>query len=192
MAMPHKQPADLRGKTVTTTIESQVIDFSDHHTLLAALREQLPTKPRLNLPAFFEAARQATERLPEDIRNRLESFRDHGNVSGYLLLTNLPVDARLPATPISAPAPIDRPLLAAEAWLAMVGRALGLPTGYRELHFGSVYHDVYQAPSVPYLPWQTSKTRLEGHTEMAYHMHQPHYVLLACSRADHEHNCATL
>jgi clavaminate synthase len=177
---------------VTTTIESQVIDFSDHHELLAELREQLPAKPRLDLPAFFEAARQAAERLPDDIRGRLESFRERGNTSGYLLLTGLPADKKLPVTPISAPAPIDRPLLAAEAWLAMVGRVLGLPTGYRELYFGTLYHDVYAAPSEYYVSSKTSKTRLEGHTEMAYHMHQPHYVLLACSRADHEHEAATL
>jgi clavaminate synthase/L-asparagine oxygenase len=177
---------------VTTTIESQVIDFSDHHALLAELRQQLPAKPRLGLPAFFEAARQAAERLPEDIRIRLESFRACGSSSGYLLLTNLPVDAKLPATPISAPAPIDRPLLAAEAWLAIVGRTLGLPTGYRELNFGTLYHDVYPVPSAPYPFSATSKTRLRGHTEMAYHVHQPHYVLLGCSRADHEHEAATL
>jgi clavaminate synthase len=180
---------------VTTTVESQVIDFSDHQTLLAELRGQLPAKPRLDLPAFFEAARQAAELLPEDIRAQLGSFREHGNMSGYLLLTGLPVDKKLPVTPISAPAPIDRPLLAAEAWLAIVGRALGLPTGYRELHFGTLYHDVYPAPGERYLPAKTaksSKTRLEGHTELAYHVHQPHYVLLACSRADHEHEAATL
>jgi clavaminate synthase/L-asparagine oxygenase len=34
--------------------------------------------------------------------------------------------------------------------------------------------------------------RPQGHTELAYHVHQPDYVLLACSRADHEHESATL
>lgn len=177
---------------MTTTFEPQVIDFSDYHALLAELREQLPVKPRLDLPAFFEAARRAAERLPEDIRIRLESFRDRGNTAGYLLLIDLLGDGKLPVTPISAPAPIDRPLLAAEAWLALVGRTLGLPTGYRELQFGALYHDVYPAPGGHYLSSKTSKTPLEGRTEMAYHLHQPHYVLLACSRADHEHEAATL
>lgn len=168
------------------------MDFSDYDELLAQLRKQLPVKPRLDLPAFFEAARQAAQRLPTDIGGQLDSFREHGNDSGYLLLTGLPVDKKLPVTPISAPAPIDRPLLAAEAWLAIIGRALGLPTGYRELHFGTLYHDIYPAPSVYYPSTKTAKTPLAGHTEMAYHEHRPHYVLLACSRADHENEAATL
>lgn len=177
---------------MTTTFESPVIDFSDYDALLAQLRNQLPAKPRLDLPAFFEAARQAAQRLPDRISSQLESFREHGNDSGYLLLTGLPVEKKLPVTPISAPAPIDRPLLAAEAWLAIVGRALGLPTGYRELHFGTIYHDIYPAPSAYYPSTKTSKAPLTGHTEMPYHEHRPHYVLLACSRADHEHEAATL
>jgi len=176
---------------LTTTFESQVIDFADYDELLAQLRKQLPAKPRLDLPAFFEAARQAARQLPDDIGSRLESFREHGNDSGYLLLTGLPVDKKLPVTPISTPAPIDRPLLAAEAWLAVVGLALGLPTGYRELHFATLYHDIYPVPSAYYPSSKTSKAPLAGHTEMAYHEHRPHYVLLACSRADHEHEAAT-
>lgn len=177
---------------MTTTSVSHVIDFSDHHDLLARLREQLPSPPRLDLPAYFEAARLAAEQLPDDVRATLESFRDHGNQVGYLLLTGLPVEQDLPVTPTTTPAPVDRPLIAAEAWLAIVGRVLGLPTGYQELRFGTLYHDVYPSPGAHHLSSETSETQLEFHTEMAYHVHQPQYVMLACSRADHERRAATL
>jgi clavaminate synthase/L-asparagine oxygenase len=109
-----------------------------------------------------------------------------------VLLRGLPVETGLPPTPTSTPAPEDRPLIAAEAWLALVGRVLGLPTGYRELRSGTVYHDVYPSPNAHYLSSETSETLLEFHTEMAYHQHQPQYVMLACSRADHERRAATL
>jgi clavaminate synthase len=177
---------------VTTTVESPVIDFTEHHALLAGLRRRLPQVLRQDLPAFFEAARQACEQLPADVRARLEDFRDRGNVAGYLLLTGLPVEQDLPPTPTSTPAPFDRPLIAAEAWLAIVGRVLGLPTGYHELRYGTLYHDVYPSPGAHHLSSETSETLLEFHTEMAYHVHQPQYVMLACSRADHERRAATL
>lgn len=177
---------------MTTTFDSPVIDFTTHHALLDELRASLPRVPRQDLPAFFEAARVASRRLPADVVARLESFQDNGNVAGYLLLRGLPVDADLPTTPTSTPAPVDRPLISAEAWLAMVGRVLGLPTGYHELRSGTVYHDVYPSPGAHYLSSETSETLLEFHTEMAYHIHQPQYVMLACSRADHERRAATL
>jgi clavaminate synthase len=177
---------------VTTTFESPIIDLAEHHQLLDELRATLPAVPRPDLPAFFEAARIAAQRLPADLVRRLLSFRDNGNVAGYLLLRGLPVEQNLPETPTSTPAPDDRPLIAAEAWLAMVGRVLGLPTGYRELRSGTVYHDVYPSPNAHYLSSETSETLLEFHTEMAYHVQQPQYVMLACSRADHERKAATL
>ncbi|TCO62909.1 clavaminate synthase Cs1 [Actinocrispum wychmicini] len=184
--------AEPKGKAVTTTFESPVIDFTPHHRLLDELRATLPQVPRQDLPAYFASAKTAAERLPADIRERLLSFRDNGNVAGYLLLRGLPVEVELPPTPTSTPAPEDRPLIAAEAWLAIVGCLLGLPTGYRELRVGTVYHDVYPSPNAHYLSSETSETLLEFHTEMAYHQHQPQYVMLACSRADHEHKAATL
>lgn len=177
---------------MTTNVTSPVIDFSDHHELLARLRAALPAVPRRDLPAYFAAAMEAGAGLPEDIVARLKDFRDHGNEDGYLLLRGLPVDDDLPETPTSTPAPEDRPLIAAEAWLALVGRVLGLPTGYHELRFGTVYHDVYPSPGAHYLSSETSETLLEFHTEMTYHRHQPQYVMLACSRADHERRAATL
>jgi clavaminate synthase len=177
---------------VTTTAESPVIDCSEHHDLLNELRATLPSVPRRDLKAYFAAALEASKRLPADLVRRLTDFRDNGNEDGYLLLRGLPREADLPETPNSTPAPVDRPLLASEAWLALVGRVLGLPTGYHELRFGTVYHDIYPSPGAHYLSSETSETLLEFHTEMAYHQHQPQYVMLACSRSDHENKAATL
>lgn len=176
----------------TTASESPVIDLTGLQPLLTDLRSSLPAVPRQDLSAFFEAARLAAQRLPEDIVIRLRDFRRDGNEAGYLLFTGLPVDEDLPRTPTATPAPTDRPLISAEAWLAIIGRVLGLPTGYHELRSASLYHDVYPSPGAHHLSSETSQTQLEFHTEMAYHRHQPHYVMLACSRADHEHRAATL
>lgn len=177
---------------MTSTALDPVVDLSPAREQLLALKEQLPTVPRADLAALFAAALAVTDRLPAELRAELAEFRRNGNEAGHLLLRGLPVQDDLPPTPTSTPAPLDRPLITGEAWLALVGMALGLPTGYAELRSGTVYHDVYPSPGAHYLSSETSETLLEFHTEMAYHRRQPQFVMLACSRADHERKAATL
>lgn len=177
---------------MTTLNDTPVLELSDHRERLDELRGRLPGVPRADLPAFFAAAEAAAADLPPDLADRLRDFRARGNVAGYLLLRGLPVHEDLPTTPTSTPAPVQRPLIAGEAWLALVGRVLGLPTGYAELRSGTVYHDVYPSPGAHHLSSETSETLLEFHTEMAYHQLQPQYVMLSCSRADHDRRASTL
>lgn len=169
-----------------------VVRCDDWADTLTALRGTLPTVPRTDLPAFLAAATEAAGHLPDALGAVLDAFREQGNEHGYLLLRGLPYDAdELPDTPTGRPSP-TRELLAMEAWLALIGCRLGLPTGYRELRGGAIYHDVHPTPGAPALSAGSSKVLLDFHTEMAYHRDQPHHVLLACSRADHENRAATL
>lgn len=185
------QEHQLGGETMATA-DAPVLLTEQYAADLNGLREQLPPVPRPDLTAFLDAADIAARRLPDEVAARIDEFRAHGNEAGYLLLRGLPHDeSELPPTPTTTPAPVDRSLLAMEAWLTVVGRRLGYPTGYRELREGSVLQDVYPSPNAHYLSSETSETLLEFHTEMAYHRRQPHYVLLACSRADHEGKAAT-
>ncbi|MFI0508342.1 clavaminate synthase Cs1 [Streptomyces sp. WSLK1-5] len=171
-----------------------VVDCSEYSADLLALASRLPRIPRQDLYGFLDAAHEAAGDLPEGLGTALDRFNADGSHDGYLMLRGLPVedDDDLPATPTSTPAPVDRPLQNMEAMLAVIGRRLGLHTGYRELRSGTVYHDVYPSPGAHHLSSETSETLLEFHTEMAYHVLQPNYVMLACSRADHERKAATL
>ncbi|MGY5125326.1 clavaminate synthase Cs1 [Streptomyces nigrescens] len=171
-----------------------VVDCTAYAGELRALAARLPQTPRADLDAFLESARTAATALPGALATALDTFNAEGSQDGYLMLRGLPVedDAALPPTPSSTPAPTERPLLTMEAMLAVAGRRLGLHTGYQELRAGTVYHDVYPSPDAHYLSSETSETLLEFHTEMAYHVLQPNYVMLACTRADHERTAATL
>ncbi|WP_406360962.1 clavaminate synthase family protein [Streptomyces sp. NBC_00715] len=173
---------------------SPIIDCTAHQEHLRALAAELPAVPRADLYGFLEQARALSERLPREIGAALDRFNAEGTEDGYLLLRGLPLEAEgeLPPTPTSTPAPADRGRLLMEAMLAVAGRRLGLHTGYAELRSGTVYHDVYPSPGAHYLSSETSETLLEFHTEMAYHVLQPNYVMLACSRADHERRAETL
>ncbi|GLZ35242.1 L-asparagine oxygenase [Lentzea sp. NBRC 105346] len=171
-----------------------VLDCTAYSAQLRTLARQLPQVPRADLHGFLHIAKAAADQLPAEIARALDDFNAHGSQDGHLVLRGLPVedDADLPPTPTSTPAPTDRPLLTMEAMLAIFGRRLGLHTGYRELRYGTVFHDVYPSPGAHHLSSETSETLLEFHTEMAYHTLQPNYVMLACSRADHERRAATL
>ncbi|MEU0073126.1 clavaminate synthase Cs1 [Streptomyces sp. NPDC006332] len=172
---------------------SPIVDCTPYREQLLALVAELPDVPRADLYGFLQQAKELSERLPEQLADALDTFDADGSEDGYLLLRGLPVDEdELPSTPTSTPAPVDRRLLVMEAMLALTGRRLGLHTGYRELRSGTVYHDVYPSPGAHHLSSETSETLLEFHTEMAYHVLQPNYVMLACSRADHERRAETL
>lgn len=175
-----------------TTANPAILSVGSYADDLNAQRPRLPRVARTDLPAFFDSCRAAAEQLPGEFGAQLDAFRENGNEAGYLLLRGLPHDeAELPVTPTSTPAPVERLIVAMEAWLGIVGRRLGYPTGYQELRSGTVLHDVYPSPNAHYLSSETSETLLEFHTEMAYHVRQPHYVMLACSRSDHEGKAAT-
>jgi clavaminate synthase/L-asparagine oxygenase len=172
---------------------SPIVDCTPYREQLRALAAELPDVPRADLYGFLQRAKELSERLPRELAAALDTFDAESNEDGYLLLRGLPVDEdELPPTPTSTPAPVDRRLLVMEAMLALAGRRLGLHTGYQELRSGTVYHDVYPSPGAHYLSSETSETLLEFHTEMAYHVLQPNYVMLACSRADHERRAETL
>lgn len=172
---------------------SPIVDCTPYRDELLALASELPEVPRADLHGFLDEAKTLAARLPEGLAAALDTFNAVGSEDGYLLLRGLPVDdSELPETPTSTPAPLDRKRLVMEAMLALAGRRLGLHTGYQELRSGTVYHDVYPSPGAHYLSSETSETLLEFHTEMAYHILQPNYVMLACSRADHENRAETL
>ncbi len=171
-----------------------ILDATEHREHLRSLASKLPAVPRQDLYGFLDVAHKLAQELPYEISDVLDAFNQVGNEDGYLLLRGLPVetDDELPPTPTSTPAPVARGRLNMEAFLAIIGRRLGLHTGYAELRSGTVYHDVYPSPGAHHLSSETSETLLEFHTEMAYHTLQPNYVLLACSRADHERRAQTL
>lgn len=175
-----------------------IIDCAPYQAELLALASTLPTVPRTDLYAFFEDAMRLAKSLPQELRDGLDDFNANGNLEGYLLLRGLPVepDDELPATPMSSPPPEDRRLLNMEAMLCIVGGALGLLTaydqGYGNRRSITVLHELFPTPDPHPLSGATSKTQLEFHTDLSHHAHQPNYILLSCSRGDHEGKAATL
>jgi hypothetical protein len=169
------------------------VSCREHVDSLRELRAELPRVPRADLPGFFDVARRLSEQLPDELRSQLVAFRREGNDDGYLHLRGLPCDpGELPPTPSVTPTPAERELLPMEAWIALVGMCLGEATGYLENRGGGAFQDIYPDPRAHHMTANAAPTTLRYHTEMAYHREQPHYLVIACARPDHERVAATL
>nr|AKC92630.1 Fe(II)-dependent 2-oxoglutarate dioxygenase [Amycolatopsis sp. SANK 60206] len=179
-------------------LKDPVVDCTSSRQQLLALAGALPRLPRVDIYAFLEAAKEQADKLPEHIGRALDEFNVGGNQNGYLSLKGLPVepDDELPPTPTTTPPPADRELLNMEAMLAIVGRRLGLHTaydqGYGNRRAREVLHELYPTPDAHPLSGETSSTQLEYHSDLYHHALQPQYIILSCSRGDHEGKAATL
>lgn len=150
-----------------------------------ALVEGLPN-PYEEREKFLEECEFRFHELPEPVRRAVIGFKRRGNPFGALLLTKIPLDPDLPPTPASQRPPKEKKTFWSEAWLAMIGQALGDPIGYSMHHDREIFQNVCPIKKEESeQSAHSSKTFLEWHTEQAFHPELPDFVLLLCLRKDH-------
>ncbi len=128
--------------------------------LLASIRHD-PFKER---EAFLEECELKFHQLPEPLRRVVLKFRRHSNQFGALHLQGLPLDPELPATPATE-SPPDKKTFWSEAWLAMIGQALGDLIGYSVHHDGSNFPERQPNERPGICP---DHSQLRGLSRMAY------------------------
>jgi alpha-ketoglutarate-dependent taurine dioxygenase len=177
---------------------ASTIDCRPYAESLKDLVSSLPEFPRMEIHLFLEAAKRASEKLSPALREVLDEFNANSNWDGYLLLRGMPIepDEDLPPTPRFGPPPTGRQLLNMEGILAIIGSQLGLMSaydqGYGNRRASTVLHELYPTPWANPLSAETTEIPLEFHSDLSHHARQPNYIVLACMRADHEHQAATL
>lgn len=176
---------------------AHIIDCTPWQKQLETLALALPNIPRADMRSFLDIAGELSGNLPSELASSVDMFNVNGNQAGYLLLRHMPVESEneLPPTPSFTPPPAERPLLKMEAMLSIIGSRLGLLSaydqGYGNRRASSVIHDLYPTQTAHPLSAENTK-RLEFHSDLSHHARQPSYIILACSRADHERVAATL
>jgi L-asparagine oxygenase len=119
-----------------------------------------------------------------DVRDAVRSFRRHSGKEG-LLLRGLPVSSgELPPTPLVAGSVQRAPSVSA-AILVALACGIGDPIAYRAEKSGALVHDVVPVPGQEQVQGNVGSVLLTFHSENAFHVHRPDFVLLMCLRADH-------
>ena len=155
--------------------------------LLASIRHD-PFKER---EAFLEECENKFHQLPEELRRSVLKFRRHSNQFGALHLQGLPLDPELPATPANQ-SPPDKKTFWSEAWLAMIGLALGDLIGYSVHHDGAIFQNSSPIKEQEFTQTtHSSDVFLEWHTEQVFHPARPDFLCLMCLRGDRDEQAKT-
>ncbi|RST05414.1 clavaminate synthase [Streptomyces sp. WAC07149] len=132
---------------------------------------------------WLAAARAASARLPRRLQAAVREFRHDAGPDAVLLVRNLPVPDRLPATP-TLPGSVQRTATTATGAMAMVMLQLGEIVAYRNEKSGALVQDVVPVPGRERQQSNAGSVLLQMHTENAFHRSRPDYVGLLCVRTD--------
>ncbi len=151
--------------------------------------------PYKNLEDSIELAHEISVFLPVNINSALIDLKENKNASGYVVFKGLPQDETLPPTPnqsFSIP-PAGKDSFVSEFMLTMIGSQLGEPFNYIQEEQGNIFRNI--RPTKKNRALQTSDSSdvvLQSHTETAFHIVRPDYLLLYCLRSDRNREAYTL
>ncbi len=160
---------------------------TEHMEVHALAAELAGTAPGLvDEIDWLDRVRSLSNGLPESLRRAVRDFRRYSGEDGLLLIRNLPVDSEfLPPTPTRAGS-VQREATVPAAVLAMLMSQLGELVAYRQEKSGALVQNVVPVPGQEKMQGNAGSTKLEMHTENAFHPHRPDFLALLCLRSDHE------
>ncbi|MDQ3096118.1 MAG: TauD/TfdA family dioxygenase [Actinomycetota bacterium] len=137
-------------------------------------------------PNWVDAAREAWDDLPTEVRRPIRAFRRDAGCAGVLLMRGLPVELdAIPPTPI-VDGSVQRSATVAAAVLVMIASGLGDPAAFRAEKSGALVQNVVPVPGKEQFQGNAGSVLLSLHNENAFHDHRPDFVMLLCLRADHD------
>jgi L-asparagine oxygenase len=146
----------------------------------------------LDSEALLTEAELAGSLLPDRVLRILGQFRRSGNRAGALLIKNLPVDARIPATPDRGSLPHWNELPVATFAQLAVASVIGDVIAYADEKDGNLIQDIVPLKGSEDRQENSGTVYLELHTEDGFHPHKPDFVTLFCLRPDQERIGRTL
>lgn len=122
----------------------------------------------------------------------IHDFHSNPTASGALLITGLPLDPGLPATPVNGERSREKASFVSEGCLTGIAKLIGSPFFYAREKNGEIIHNVYPVKHRETLQThESSKVELSLHVENAYFDARPDYLALYCLRQDHEKKAVT-
>lgn len=148
--------------------------------------------PQCDMDTFLAYLLQAASLLPIEIVKQLLLFRAAPHAPGAMLVTGMPVDRDLPATPTGETKLPYKPGRVSEQAILCLAILLGQPVAYRAEKNGVLVQDVFPTRTHESAPSnESSAISLGFHTELTYshrapeqpyHVAAPDFVLLLALR----------
>jgi len=161
-----------------------------------ALRRELETagSPYEDLEgARLAAFRAMAAKLPLNVLRHVVAMRSQPEVSGALVVQNLPIDKVLPRTPADGGTSQEKKTFVSEGVLLGVASALGLPFSFMREKDGVIIHSISPVQGREEATANDSSlSDFKAHVECAYFEFRPDFLLLLCLRSDAEGRAATL
>ncbi|MBX7550397.1 TauD/TfdA family dioxygenase [Streptomyces sp. NPDC004232] len=154
--------------------------------------------PTLDTDRAMARYHQIFATLPLELLQQILDFGRHNDSPGVGYVRNLPVDARLPATPADGGPATGKETFVAEGVLLGLSGLLGEPVGFLTEKRGQLVHDVIPVEGGAMTQTnQGSTVFLNFHNDIVhdaigrYDVSNPDFLVLSCLRADHEGVAAT-
>lgn len=161
-----------------------VLSCAPWHDRLLDLARGHCDDPYTGGEGWLQRARGAFDALPSALREAIDASRRPGPRPAALLLRDLPLDARLPATPLDSRR-VPKHAYFGELWMACIGSRLGEPFAYTQLHGGDLFHSIAPVMREALAPsGECSTSPLRMHTDGATLPMAPDHLLLWCNRGD--------
>jgi alpha-ketoglutarate-dependent taurine dioxygenase len=143
---------------------------------------------------FFNFFLGATEGLNHLNDQTLSSFSNLLERKGkpVILLTGLPADTELPPTPANARFPKDKRTFVTEACMVLFAGLIGIPVAYAKEKDGEIIQSLCPVQSNVNIASSEGAADLKLHTDNAFHLYNPDFLMLCCLRSDRQDKAATL
>lgn len=168
-----------------------ILSDTERQTVASLINERVAVPVADFNAALLAEIGAAASELPPRLTERVETLTE-GPGAGSLLIRNMPLDSKLPATPPDGRPSPEKRTRSSEYGLLLVTSVLGGTIGYAEEKDGLLVHDICPIAGRELYQENSGSTYFELHTENAFHPHCPDFVVLSCLRQDHERVARTL
>jgi L-asparagine oxygenase len=163
------------------------LDDEENAALTALATELCGTAPQaIDTAEWVTTARRMSCALPLRLSRILREFTHDSGPDGMLLLRNLPVDPDGPPPTPMVFGSVQRTSTVPASALMLIAMAMGEVIAFDKEKHGALVQNVVPVPGMEEYQGNAGSTRLNMHTENAFHDFRPDFVGLMCLRNDHD------
>ena len=163
---------------------TQFIFLNHEQDAMMELAKNITEIPSKHPEKFVSQAKNQSNNIPKRLKNFLDDFMQCKSPTGYILISNIPIEDKLPQTPPDNKLFIGEKTIMAK-FQAIISEYLGEMVAYEAEGHGNIFQDM--VPKQDLVNTQTSLgsgVELEIHTEQAFSKLKPDVLVLGCLKGD--------